>query len=1077
MIEQMKEQFNNWIDLEKVGRLAITNRGEIAARVARTASQLGIEPIGVRADDEKDAGHCRQMAHCITLPGTGVAAYLDINALCTAVVATGCQAVHPGYGFLSENWEYAEAIAQAGLTWLGPEAKTLKMLGNKIAARTLAYDAGVPVLLGSEILPSSEEGVRWVQDQQNEHLPWVVKAAWGGGGRGIRMLNAGILGAGQQSAAKQAPTQAFEQQLKQAWGSVHREATRAFGSGDLFLEAQATQVRHIEVQIAGDGSGAIHILGDRDCSLQRRHQKLIEFAPAPHLSSTLRLHLHEAARRIGAAASYQGLATVEFLVSNTAPLPVKLCPSPSDTPVGSHEQFAFLEVNPRIQVEHTVTEESLQIDLVALQIALACGAKIADLQTALPIESDLAAGKAQAAVQFRINAEKMLSDGTPQPAQGKIDALTWPTGPFLRVDTAIQSGDGIEPQFDSLIAKIIVHAKDWHELAHQAQSALDSTTIEGVDTNLELHQTIWPNLIQAFEAQADWPTTDWLAEQIASLAPQLPDKVANSEELPQQSGTITSHLQGTVIQVLIQLGQVAHAGQEAIIVDSMKMEHVIAIALSGEIKEVMVQVDQTIVPGQPLFRMVEMPQQQARQQADNSEAVLELDLSTIRPDLTEVLERKQQGTDAHRPQAVQKRHAKGYRTARENIEDLCDAGSFIEYGSLTIAAQRRRRELDDLIANTPADGMVTGIGTVNGQHHSAQQSKCVLMSYDYTVLAGTQGKLNHYKKDRMFELAKRHNMPVILYAEGGGGRPGDTDTLGVAGLDCLAFFYFGALSGKVPLIGVVNGYCFAGNAALLGACDIIIATESSNIGMGGPAMIEGGGLGQFSPQEVGPIDVHSTSGSIDMVVEDEAQATQAAKDCLSYFQGQREDWQADDQRRLRHAIPENRLRVYPVRPLIHTLCDLSSVTELRANYGLGMVTCLARIEGKPIGVIANNPEHLSGAIDTDAAIKAADFMKLCDSHGIPLLFLCDTPGFMVGPAVEATGLMRKAGQLFTIGGNVKVPCFTVVLRKGYGLGAQAMAAGSFKAPVFHHQLANWRIWRDGLGGIGQVGLSQRTRSD
>ncbi|MGH7934810.1 MAG: acyl-CoA carboxylase subunit beta, partial [Candidatus Binataceae bacterium] len=404
------------------------------------------------------------------------------------------------------------------------------------------------------------------------------------------------------------------------------------------------------------------------------------------------------------------------------------------------------------------------------------------------------------------------------------------------------------------------------------------------------------------------------------------------------------------------------------------------------------------------------------------------------------------------------------RTARENIEDLCDPGSFIEYGPMVVAAQRRRRSLDDLIKRTPADGLVAGIGHVNGDLVDESRAQCVLMSYDYTVLAGTQGQQNHRKKDRMFELAERMRIPLVFFTEGGGGRPGDTDGLGASGLDCMAFNYFGRLSGLVPLVGITSGRCFAGNAALLGCCDVLIATKGSNIGMGGPAMIEGGGLGIFRPEEVGPMEVQVPNGVVDVAVADEAEAVRVARKYLSYFQGTVNDWDCVDQRLLRGIIPENRLRIYDVRAVIETMADTGSVLELRRHFGLGMVTALIRIEGRPLGIVANNPSYLAGAIDSNGADKAARFMQLCDAFDIPLLFLCDTPGIMVGPEVEKTALVRHAARMFVTGASVTVPFFTIILRKGYGLGAQAMAGGSFKSPCFTI------AWPTGeFGGMGLEG--------
>jgi acetyl-CoA carboxylase carboxyltransferase component len=359
---------------------------------------------------------------------------------------------------------------------------------------------------------------------------------------------------------------------------------------------------------------------------------------------------------------------------------------------------------------------------------------------------------------------------------------------------------------------------------------------------------------------------------------------------------------------------------------------------------------------------------------------------------------------------------------------------------------------------------VAGIGRVNGSQFDDRRSSCAVLSYDYTVLAGTQGQQNHRKKDRLFELIERLRLPVVLLAEGGGGRPGDTDYAVITGLDTLAFALFGRLSGLVPMVGIASGWCFAGNAALLGCCDVIIATRDASIGMGGPAMIEGGGLGTFGPEEVGPLDVQVPNGVVDLVADDDADAVRLARSYLSYFQGPSEGWSCADQRLLRSAVPEERLRVYDVRRLIGILADDGSVMELRQGFAGGMVTALVRVEGRTLGVVANNPGHLGGAIDRDGADKAARFLQLCDAHDVPILFLCDTPGFMVGPEAERTAQVRHFGRLFVIGASLTVPFFTMVLRKGYGLGAQAMAGGSFRSPIFTV------AWPSGeLGGMGLEG--------
>lgn len=451
-------------------------------------------------------------------------------------------------------------------------------------------------------------------------------------------------------------------------------------------------------------------------------------------------------------------------------------------------------------------------------------------------------------------------------------------------------------------------------------------------------------------------------------------------------------------------------------------------------------------------------------QKNSSSVKNESEKKTMRPELAEMIKRHSFGLDENRPEAVAKRKQKNQKTARANVEDFCDKESFIEYGALAIAAQRGRRSEEDLISKTPADGLIAGIGSVNGSLFRAEKARCMVMAYDYTVLAGTQGFFNHKKMDRLLKLAHEQLLPVVLFAEGGGGRPGDVDAIGVmtAGLDLSTFAGFAGLSGRVPLIGIVSGPCFAGNAALLGCCDVIIATKNSNIGMGGPVMIEGGGLGIFKPEEIGPIDVQSQNGVVDIEAADDAEAVAAAQKYLSYFQGTTPVWEAADQRRLRDLIPENSKRVYNVRTVIKALADTDSFLELRPKFGLGIITGFIRVEGRPFGLIANNCLHMAGAIEAEGADKAARLMQICEAHGLPILSLCDTPGFMVGPEIEKRAQVRHVCRMFVIGSHLTVPYFTVVLRRGYGLGAMAMARGGFHESFF---TAAWPTGEFGAMGI------------
>ena len=529
---------------------------------------------------------------------------------------------------------------------------------------------------------------------------------------------------------------------------------------------------------------------------------------------------------------------------------------------------------------------------------------------------------------------------------------------------------------------------------------------------------------------------------------------------------VSSPILGTVFKISVKPGDTVRPNREILILESMKMEHPVEAGVEGTIAAVLVAEGDTIAAGQVLVHITPgVIADVTATEASTTATVGE------RADLARYRDRRHLTTDDARPEAVARRATKGQRTARANIADLVDDGSFIEYGSFAVAAQRQRRTLDDLIRNTPGDGLVGGLATVNGTLFDEDASRVAVASYDYTVLAGTQGSLNHKKKDRLFAVAEQLRLPFILFAEGGGGRPGDTDSPGVAGLDCLAFAYFAQLSGLVPIVGITSGYCFAGNAALLGCCDVIIATENSNIGMAGPAMIEGGGLGLVKPTDIGDINVQTANGVVDIRVANEEEAVAAAKQYLSYFQGPLSTWTRHPDDVMRGLIPEQRTRVYDVRTVIDTLADIGTALELRPTFGIGILTVFMRVEGRVIGVIANNPAHLGGAIDSDSSDKASRFIQLCDAFDIPIISLCDTPGFMVGPDAEQTAQVRHFGRMFVTAASITVPWITIVLRKGYGLGAQAMAGGSFHANTM---TVSWPTGEfGGMGLEGAVRLGYR----
>ena len=551
-------------------------------------------------------------------------------------------------------------------------------------------------------------------------------------------------------------------------------------------------------------------------------------------------------------------------------------------------------------------------------------------------------------------------------------------------------------------------------------------------------------------------------------------------------------LQAQVVQWLVAPGDAVRAGDVVVILEAMKMEHEVRALADGRVVELLYAPGDLVGEDDVLLISEHVTHIPRGLEAENANNVVAKTTSapqvtpapapaqaavvtpvaasasvagTPRPDLQRLQARMACTQDASRPDAMAKRHAQGLRSARENIADLCDPGSFIEYGALAVAAQRSRRSEEDLIQNTPADGMETGIGSVNG--HSV-----VAMAYDATVLAGTQGMRNHQKTDRMLGLALQNKLPVVLFAEGGGGRPGDVDMPIVAGLHVSTFASYARLNGQVPVVGIVAGRCFAGNAALLGCSDVIIATRGSNIGMGGPAMVEGGGLGVFKPEQIGPSGVQHGNGVIDILVEDEREAVAAARHYLSFFQGPVAEFTEPPAAALRDVVPENRLRVYDTRKAMEGIADVGTLLHLRTGFGTGIHTALARIGGRPVGLLANNPAHLGGAIDADAADKAARFLQLCNAHGLPLVSLVDTPGFMVGPDTEETAQVRHVSRLFIAAAHLRVPYLSVVLRKGYGLGAMAMTAGGFHSPLFTAAWPTGEFGAMGLEGAVRLGFKK-----
>jgi acetyl/propionyl-CoA carboxylase alpha subunit len=776
-------------------RLLIANRGQVAIRVARAAGELGTAAIAVYSRDDAGSLHVRRADEALALDAEGPSAYLDGAALVAAALDAGCDAVHPGYGFLSESAGFARACAAAGLALVGPSPEVLDLFGDKAAARQFAAAHGIPTIPGSDGPASVEEAAELLAGL-GAGGAIAIKAIAGGGGRGMRIVTDGA-------------------DVAAAFERAGAEATRAFGRGELYVEAYRRSVRHVEVQVLGDRAGAVTHLWERDCSLQRHHQKVVEIAPCRALAPGLRTRLIGAALELCRAAELEGLGTVEFLLDAAG--------------IGEDDgEFAFIEVNPRLQVEHPVTEAISGRDLVRTQIELAAGATLAEL--GLGGEPEPPRG---IAIELRVSLE---------PGGGEeITAFEPPTGGGIRVETDCFAGHVPNPAFDPLLVKAIVHAESgWEELLARARRALAELRIEGVATNA-------PSLAQVLEAPdlaADRIDTAWLEARLGEWDDPSPARATSA-------GTaVLAGVRGTLLSLAVAPGDEVAAGATIAVVEAMKMEHLIAAPAAGTVLATPLAPGAAVEPGDTLAEV------EPGAVGTAAVAAAAEPIDAVRPDLAALLDRRALTADEARPEAIARRHAGGHRSARENIADLVDPGSFREYGALALPSQGTRRSRAELLEGSPADGLVAGLAAINGERFEAAAARAMVLAYDQTVFAGTQGVIGHRKAERLFELAERLRLPLVLFAEGGGGRPGDV-RVGPTGFDMTTFIRFGRLSGVAPLVGIASRYCFAGNAALLGCCDVIIATADASIGMGGPAMVEAGGLGAPAPAAIGPASTSS----------------------------------------------------------------------------------------------------------------------------------------------------------------------------------------------------------------------------
>jgi pyruvate carboxylase len=637
--------------------LLVANRGEVAIRVMRAAAELGMRTLAVFSEDDARSLHTQKADQAEPLRGTGAAAYLDAEQIVALAKQAGCDAIHPGYGFLSENAAFARHCAEEGITFVGPRAETLDLLGSKGQARALAERCGVPILPGTSG-PTSLDQAREFLETLGDGGSIMIKALAGGGGRGMRPVH-------------------HARELANVYTRCQSEAQAAFGDGRVYVERLIPRARHIEVQVVGDRSGGVSHLWERECSIQRQNQKIIEVAPSPGLSGGLRDRLTAAAVRLAEEVRYESLGTFEFLVDEAT--------------------FAFNEANPRLQVEHTVTEEVTGIDLVKVQLQLAAGRSLAELglqQADVPEPRGFA-------MQVRINMETMGEDGIARPAGGTLTAFEVPSGPGLRVDSYGYVGYTASPRFDSLLAKLVGYSPtaQFAELVTRVYRALCEFKIEGVPTNIAFLQ----GLLKHPDVAANRVYTRFVEEHIAELvapgtahrrlffdqpagpalagatvdaidplavldygktgahAPALATHDAPDLEGPAGTVAIRAPMQGTIVGIDVQEGDLVHEGQQLLVMDAMKVEHVVTADTSGVVQYVAVSRGDAVFEGHPLVFI-----QEAEVEASEGGAIGRIDPDRVRPDLAEAQQRHAVGLDPARPDAVARRTTCAIRAASSN---------------------------------------------------------------------------------------------------------------------------------------------------------------------------------------------------------------------------------------------------------------------------------------------------------------------------------------------------------------------------------------------------------------------------
>jgi len=1032
-------------DVEPFQRVFIANRGEIAIRIAKAATSLGMESVGVYAPVDAASLHTRYTTENIEIGSSAgdqvdpVGAYLNIEALVDAAKVAGCDCVHPGYGFLSENAEFASKCATEGITFIGPTPTALSLFGDKVRARALATSIDIPVVDGSE---EPVENAAQAQDLAREiGYPVMLKAAAGGGGRGMRFVEE-------------------EGEMADAFERCQSEAQAAFGDPTLFLEKRISKPRHIEVQVLGDCEGNLVHLHERDCSVQLRNQKVIEIAPAPGLEAVLRERLFSDAIKLSQAGEYTNAGTVEFLV------------------VPETEQHFFIECNPRIQVEHTVTEQVTGIDLVEAQFRIAAGESLEAM--GLATQEDVGPPNGFA-VQARVVAT----------SPGTITAYKEPSGVGVRVDASGYQGYPIRSQFDPLLAKVIgsSHAAgSYPKAVGRTLRAIQEFHIGGVGNNLHQliailsHETFragdarttlladQPELtpssggsmspvLDLFESQAMRSDFTHTAETTAAATP-MPDL-----EIPEDALTVTSQIAGSVVEVSVGVGDHVAVGDALFVLSAMKMETMVTAPCDGIVEKLqplspgdVVAVDQIVAVITPVDESVGGQTPSADRDDETWAPVLDA-IDTLQGLATE---RLAPGSDD--PGVVRQR-SRGKLTCRERITLLLDDSSFREVGS--VAGFASYDDEGEIVDFTPANH-VGGWGKIHGR-------TAIVCADDFTSRGGHADGAIGAKSGYLDRLSLEMRAPSVRLLDGssGGGsvaamvpaqkkegestakesrgaiKAGRPRVSGGGGSylpgHLGSTMYTEQLS-TVPVVNMLLGSVVGIGAAkaVLGHFSVMVR-DIAQLFVAGPPVVSHAMGYEITKEELGGWHIHCTNGSVDNLAETEEEAAQMTRKFLSYLptsvyepppvlSANPADPPDRRDEELFRLVPRKRTMTFDIRKAIKLMADVDSFFEIGPLWATDQVTGFVRFNGYPLGVIASDSQHANGgSLTADGCIKLKRHLDLCDLFHLPVLNLIDNPGFAVGLEHELAGTIRRGGEWMVAFAQVGIPIFSVLMRRSFGV--------------------------------------------